>query len=46
MVQSGRREWERKAAAESRGGGVGVALADFTGVGSGVEGGERWGCRR
>jgi hypothetical protein len=46
MVQSGRREWERKAAAESRGGSVGVALADFTGVGSGVEGGERWGCRR
>lgn len=43
MVQTGRREWERKAAAESRGGGVGVQLADFTGAGCGREGGERWG---
>lgn len=33
MVQAGRREWERKAAAESRGGSVGVQLADFTGAG-------------
>jgi len=29
MVQAGRREWERKAAAESRGGNAGVALANF-----------------
>lgn len=43
MVQNGRREWERKAAAEARGGGVGVQLADFTGRGCGREGGEGWG---
>lgn len=43
MVQAGRREWERKAAAESRGGGIGVQLADFTGCGR--EGSESWGRR-
>lgn len=31
MVQAGRREWERKVATESRGGNVGVALANFGG---------------
>jgi len=47
MVQNGRREWERKASAESRaaagGGSVGVQLADFTGAGCSREAGERWG---
>lgn len=44
MVQTGRREWERKASAEARGGGaVGVQLADFTGQGCAGEGREGWG---
>lgn len=46
MVQTGRREWERKANAEARGGGpVGVSLANLTGIPMAPEGGEgdfRW----
>lgn len=46
QVQAGRREWERKAAAEARGGDVvGVRLANLTGVRMAPEGGEgdfRW----
>lgn len=42
QVIAGRKEWERKAAAEARGGGIGVMLADFTGCGTTTEGTERW----
>lgn len=46
MVQTGRREWERKANAEARGGSpVGVSLANLTGIPMAPEGGEgdfRW----
>ena len=41
MVQAGRREWERKAAAESRGGGrAGVSLANLSGMPMAPAGGE------
>lgn len=41
QVQAGRREWERKAAAEARGGGaVGVRLANLSGMPMAPEGGE------
>jgi hypothetical protein len=41
QVQAGRREWERKAAAEARGGGpVGVRYANLGGVPMAPEGGE------
>jgi len=41
MVQAGRREWERKAAAESRGGGrASVSLANLSGMPMAPEGGE------
>lgn len=43
QIQTGRREWERKAAAESRGGtAVGVMLADFRGCDSRRGGSEGW----
>lgn len=41
MVQTGRREWERKANAEARGGApVGVSLANLSGMPMAPEGGE------
>ena len=41
MVQAGRREWERKAAAESRGGGrASVSLANLSGMPMAPAGGE------
>ena len=41
QVQAGRREWERKAVAEARGGGtVGVRYANLSGVPMVPEGGE------
>jgi len=41
MVQAGRREWERKAAAESRGGGrAGISLANLSRMPMAPEGGE------
>ncbi|EIL99137.1 hypothetical protein [Rhodanobacter thiooxydans] len=41
MVQTGRREWERKVNAENRGcGPVGVSLANLTGQPQAPEGGE------
>jgi len=41
MVQAGRREWERKATAESRGGGrASVSLANLSGMSMAPEGGE------
>ncbi|MGC1547233.1 MAG: hypothetical protein WA777_01785 [Rhodanobacter sp.] len=45
QVQSGRREWERKAASEARGGDtVGIRLANLSGMPMAPEGGE--GCYR
>lgn len=45
QVQAGRREWERKASAESRGNDtVGVRLANLSGMPMAPEGGE--GCYR
>ena len=48
MVQAGRREWERKATAESRGGGrASVSLANLSGMSMAPEGGESdypWRC--
>lgn len=43
QIQIGRREWERKAAAEAQGGVVGVKLANFSGCNGRHEGSEGWG---